>query len=164
MSYNEIITNQIEIEFDGIHPRDTLTLEEFSSRLTNIFRNTNSQIFQQNNNNLTSILLPKDSSGQEFLLSQTLDADALTSFHCNTLVFNQLVNELTQCIESTATSIVLESLINESFHFIMNKVGIKTIAKKTWPRRSATVSNGSFRYVDERLLPRNASNNCRVFP
>lgn len=130
LSYNEIITNQIEIEFDGIHPRDTLTLEEFSSRLTNIFRNTNSQIFQQNNNNLTSILLPKDSSGQEFLLSQTLDADALTSFHSNTLVFNQLVNELTQCIESTATSIVLESLINESFHFIMNKVGIKTIAKK----------------------------------
>lgn len=130
LRYNEIIASQIETEFNGIHPRDTLTLEEFSSRLTNIFRNTNSQILQQNNNSLTSILLPQDSSGQEFLLSQTLDAEALTSFHSNTLVFNQLINELTQCIESTATSIVLESLINESFHFIMNKIGIKTMAKK----------------------------------
>ncbi|EJT44742.1 PEX3-like protein [Saccharomyces kudriavzevii IFO 1802] len=130
LHYNEIITNQIEIEFSGVNPRDTLTLEEFSSRLTKIFQNINSQIFQENNDSLLSIFLPKTSSEQEFLLSQTLDPEALESFHTNTLIFKQLINELTQCIESTVTSIVLESLINESFHFIMNKVGAKTMAKK----------------------------------
>ncbi|CAI1846131.1 hypothetical protein SEUBUCD646_0B04380 [Saccharomyces eubayanus] len=130
LNYNEIITGQIESELSGINPRDTLTLEEFSSHLTRIFQNINSQIFQQNNDSLISTFLPRSSGEQEFLLSQTLDPQALAGFHSNTLVFKQLINELTRCIESTATSIVLESLINESFHYIMNKVGVKTMAKK----------------------------------
>lgn len=127
LEYETVAQESVELEFGNLSPRDTLPLEEFSNRLTNVFVNVNEKILKSSQ--LQQALLPSRQM-ELFVLQQTLDPEALGVVQRDSTVLSQLLNETTQCIESTASAMVLESLINESFQYIMTQVEANTSTKK----------------------------------
>lgn len=127
LEYEAAAQEFVELEFGNLSPRDTLSLEEFSNRLTNVFVNVNERILKSSQ--LHQALLPSQQM-ELFVLQQTLDPEALGAVQADSTVLSQLLNETSQCIESTASAIVLESLINESFQYIMTQVEASTSTKK----------------------------------
>lgn len=137
LEFQAVVEESVIEEFGSLNPRDTLTLQEFSNKLTDVFRHTNEKLLsstsKENGNNeksvLKSILLPKPSL-ESFVLQQTLDPEALNILNEDKTIFCQLIHESTKCIESTTSSIVLETLINESFQYIMGQIEINVTKKK----------------------------------
>lgn len=127
MQYESAAQEAVELEFHNLSPRDTLSLEEFGNRLTNVLVNINEKILKSSR--LQQALLPP-SQMEFFVLQQTLDPEALSIVQHDATVLSQLLNETTQCIQSTASAMVLESLINEAFQYIMTQVESNTSTKK----------------------------------
>lgn len=118
-------------EFDSINPRDVLTLETFSGHLSNVFQSINKEVLVPTENRimkLKEIILPNETD-RLYVLQQVLDSDALAILQEDDTVLRRLIHETTQCVESTASGIVLEGLINESYQYIMNDIESK-IQKK----------------------------------
>ncbi|GCE97781.1 peroxin [Zygosaccharomyces mellis] len=127
LEYEVVAEESVKSEFANLSPRDILSLEEFSDHLTNVFVNINERILKSSQ--LQHTLLPPRQM-EPFVLQQTLDDEALNVVQRDSTVLSQLLNETTQYIESTASAMVLESLINESFQCIMTQVESNTSTKK----------------------------------
>lgn len=127
LEYETVAQEAVACEFGSSSPRDTLTLEEFGNRLTNVFLYVNERILK--NSQLKQALLPPNHL-ELFVLQQTLDPEALDVVQRDSTILSQLLNETSQCVASTASSIVLESLINECFQYIMGQVEVSTSKKK----------------------------------
>lgn len=135
LEFQTIVEESVNEEFLSLNPRDTLTLQEFSDRLTQVLRHTNEKLLVSSTENTTEdrrlsrILLPS-AELEDFVLQQTLDPDALNVLSEDRTILGQLIHETTRCIESTVSCIVLESLINESFQYIMGQVEASVSKKK----------------------------------
>lgn len=136
LEFQTIVEESVNKEFSELNPRDTLTLKEFSDKLTHVFRHTNEKLLLSSvtgadeDSILRNILLPSPSL-EDFVLQQTLDPEALNILGEDRTILGQLIHETTKCIESTVSSIVLESLINESFQYIMEQVETSVGKKKS---------------------------------
>lgn len=119
--FRALVTENVNKEFGTLNPRDKITVQEFSEKLTRVFQLTNKNLLNNNESILKSILLPEPSL-EDFVLQQTLDPEALKILNEDRTILCQLLHETTKCIESTASSIVLETLINESFQYVMEQV------------------------------------------
>ncbi|CDH15874.1 related to Peroxisomal biogenesis factor 3 [Zygosaccharomyces bailii ISA1307] len=127
LEYETAAQEAVACEFGTSSPRDTLSLEEFGNRLTNVFVYINEKLLK--NSQLNQVLLPPNHL-ELFVLQQTLDPEALGVVQRDSTVLSQLLNETSQCIASSASSIVLESMINECFQYIMGQVEASTSKKK----------------------------------
>lgn len=140
LQYKGIIEQLVKEEFEHLNPRDTITMDEFSDKLSKIFVATNKQFFQQQQSNemFISCLLPEPNL-ERFVLQQTLEPDALKVLYEDNLLLKQLVQETNKCLESPGTWIVLESLIDETFHCIMEQIETNVASKaKTTPPSTST--------------------------
>lgn len=127
LEYETAAQEAVACEFGTSSPRDTLSLEEFGNRLTNVFVYINERLLK--NSQLNQVLLPPHHL-ELFVLQQTLDPEALGVVQRDSTVLSQLLNETSQCIASSASSIVLESMINECFQYIMGQIEASTSKKK----------------------------------
>lgn len=133
--FEAIVEESVDKQFGQLNPRDTLTVAEFSERLTEVFRETNKQLFpdatgeQNSTSKLQTILLPRPNL-EDFVLKQTLDPEAFNILNEDKTIFGQLIYETGKCLESTVSSIVLETLVNESFQYIMEQVETNVSKKK----------------------------------
>ncbi|QLL33357.1 hypothetical protein HG536_0E02680 [Torulaspora globosa] len=133
--FEAIVEENVEKQFGQLNPRDTLSITEFSEKLTEVFRDTNKQLFpdatneQNGTGRLQTILLPRPDL-EDFVLKQTLDPEAFNILNEDKTVFGQLILETAKCLESTVSSIVLETLVNESFQYIMEQVETNVSKKK----------------------------------
>lgn len=136
LEFQTIVEESVDKVFSSLNPRDTLTLQEFSDKLTQVFHHTNEKLLlspkegSNEESRLRHILLPS-AALEGFVLQQTLDPEALNILSEDRTILGQLIYETTKCIESTVSSIVLESLINESFQYIMEQVESSVSKKKT---------------------------------
>lgn len=123
LQYKSIIERHVTLNFTHLNPRDTMTPEEFGNKLNHVFYSINKELFVKDNSQdlLTKSLLP-DVNMELFVLEKTLDSDALEILYENNTIMRQLIHETTKCIQSAASCIVLESLINESFQFVMENL------------------------------------------
>ncbi|SMN19711.1 similar to Saccharomyces cerevisiae YDR329C PEX3 Peroxisomal membrane protein (PMP) required for proper localization and stability of PMPs [Maudiozyma saulgeensis] len=129
-TFKRLAHNYVTEEFESINPRDQLTLIEFSNHLSNVFQAINKDILisREDSIKMRDIILPGDNDLFKVLL-QTLDKDELELLQEDETVLRRLMSELTKCIESSASNIVLENLVNESYQYIMNHIETKMIAK-----------------------------------
>lgn len=130
LEYQSVVRENVNKHFGNLNPRDKVTVQEFSDKLTSVFHDVNANLLNNNKNEslLKNILLP-DPTLEDFVLQQTLDPEALKILNEDRTILRQLLHEATKCIESTASSIVLETLINESFQFVMEQLE-KNVSKK----------------------------------
>lgn len=131
LQFKNLAETLVERHFGDLSPRDMLTVEEFGARLSNVLHAMNEDLLVAQTDPiqpLQTILLP-DSNLEQFVLQQTLDSDALKVLYDDNTVLRQLLNETTKCIQSTASLIVLESLVNDAFQFSMNQVA-ENVSKK----------------------------------
>ncbi|QLQ80915.1 hypothetical protein HG537_0E02700 [Torulaspora globosa] len=137
--FETIVEENVEKQFGQLNPRDTLSITEFSEKLTEVFRDTNKQLFpdatneQNDTGKLQTILLPRPDL-EDFVLKQTLDPEAFNILNQDKTVFGQLIIETAKCLESTVSSIVLETLVNESFQYIMEQIETNVTKKKNKQR------------------------------
>ncbi|EDO18651.1 hypothetical protein Kpol_1055p7 [Vanderwaltozyma polyspora DSM 70294] len=136
----EIIEEHVNKEFGDLKPKDSITLTELSNRLTKIYHSINKQLLNpsgtndlqedptQIKNRIGSILLP-DAASKNFVLQQTMDQDALDILNEDSKVLDQLITETSQYINNTQSLVVLESLINESFQYIMDNLEDKILKR-----------------------------------
>ncbi|SCU82219.1 LANO_0B05512g1_1 [Lachancea nothofagi CBS 11611] len=135
LQFKSLAETLILREFGQLKPRDTLSVEEFSERLSNVLHSINQELFSQSQSeavkqpSLQQILLP-DLNLEQFVLQQTLDSDALKLLYEDSTVLRQLLNETSKCAQSTASLIVLESLVNDAFQFTMLQVE-ESVSKKS---------------------------------
>lgn len=117
-------------EFSTINPRDQLTISQFNDHLSKIFQSINRDILlhKENGIKMTEIMIP-DEAELFNVLQETLNQEELQLLKEDDTVLERLISEATQCIESTASNIVLENLINISYQYIMNNIETKIIAK-----------------------------------
>lgn len=133
--FEAIVEENVEKQFGELNPRDTLSVTEFSEKLTEVFRETNKQLFpdatsdQNDTGRLQTILLPRPDV-EDFVLKQTLDPEAFNILNEDRTILGQLILETAKCLESTVSSIVLETLVNESFQYIMEQVETNVSKKK----------------------------------
>lgn len=123
LHYKTIIEQLVREEFQSLNPRDPITLEEFSSKLSKIFVATNKQFFKQPQSSeiFLNCLLPEQNL-ERFVLQQTLEQDALKVLYEDNTLLKQLIQETNKCLQSSGTWIVLEHLIDETFQSIMEQV------------------------------------------
>lgn len=133
LRYKTLIQETIRSEFAQLNPKDELTLKEFSDRLRNVFHKINGQLFGEDCSALKEILLPV-STMEAFVLQQTLDPESLIILKEDKTILHQLLGETIECVASVASSIVLENLVNESFHYILNDLE-SLVAKKKNKRK-----------------------------
>lgn len=152
--FEAIVEKNVNDQFGQLNPRDTLTVAEFSDKLTEVFRQTNKQLFadatdeHSEPSKLQSILLPRPDL-ESFVLRQTLDPEAFNIFHEDKTIFGQLIYETSKCIESTVSSIVLETLVNESFQYIMEQIetGVsKKKDKKSTVQETSSAEDSNVKY------------------
>lgn len=136
LQYKSIIEQLVKEEFQNSNPRDIMTMDEFSGKISKIFVTTNKQFFQQPQSNemFISCLLPEPNL-ERFVLQQTLEQDALKVLYEDNLLLKQLVQETNKCLQSPGTWIVLESLIDETFHTIMEQIE-DNVNSKSKPKSS----------------------------
>ncbi|SCU91707.1 LADA_0F11540g1_1 [Lachancea dasiensis] len=148
LQYKALAEKLVLREFGQLNPRDTLTVEEFGERLSRVLHAINQEVLSHaapqsastaGKQPLQQILLP-ESNLQQFVLQQTLDSDALKLLYDDNAVLHQLLNETSNCVESTASLIVLESLINDAFQFTMLHVE-ENVSKKNKSKSSAEASS-----------------------
>ncbi|KAH3899299.1 Pex3p SCDLUD_004736 [Saccharomycodes ludwigii] len=149
--YSKIIEAQVLENFNYLGPKDSLTFQEFSVKISNILFKTNEQLLLDggtvngNNTNtlLSAILLPATSL-EQFVLQQSVNPQVLKILNQdnanNNLEFRELVDETKKIIQSTASSIVLETLVNESFQYLMNQIEQRCLFKLA-KKRSNNSSN-----------------------
>ena len=92
---------------------------------------------------MTQIMLPSEAELFN-VLQETLNPEELQILREDDTVLKRLILEATQCIESSASNIVLENLVNISYQYIMNNLETKIIAKsqkKQTEDKDATVEN-----------------------
>lgn len=144
LEFSSAVEEQVYNEFNDLNPKDTLSLKEFSEKLTNIFHTVNQKVLvnikadseaadniklDSSPNALNTILLP-DVALREFVLKQTMDPETLKVLQQDNSVLDQLLDETTQYLNGTTSMYVLESLINESFQFIMSNLEHSVSKKK----------------------------------
>ncbi|SCU83716.1 LAMI_0C04302g1_1 [Lachancea mirantina] len=141
LQFKAIATEQTERQFGNLSPRDTLSVEEFADRLSHVFHAMNQSLITNadNGNQVGSILLP-DSTLEQFVLQQTLDQDALKTLYDDNSILRQLINETTKCLQSTVSLIVLESLVNTAFQYIMSEIDQGVTKKVKKPHAEAEIS------------------------
>ncbi|CAB4253793.1 similar to Saccharomyces cerevisiae YDR329C PEX3 Peroxisomal membrane protein (PMP) required for proper localization and stability of PMPs [Maudiozyma barnettii] len=129
-TFKRLAHKYVAKEFETINPRDQLTLEEFSNHLSNVFQAINKDILisKEDSINIRDVILPSDND-LFTVLQQTLDQNELELLQEDDTVLRRLMHELTQCVQSSASNIVLENLVNESYQYIMNHIEEKVIAK-----------------------------------
>ena len=117
-------------EFSIINPRDQLTIPQFNDHLSKIFQSINRDILlhKEDRIKMTEIMLP-DETELFNVLQETLNLEEIQLLKEDDTVLKRLMLEATQCIESTASNIVLENLINMSYQYVMNNIETKIIAK-----------------------------------
>lgn len=113
--YSEMARKYVLQEFASINPTDKLSVLEFSERLSAVFQGINRSLLVtgQDNASLQDILLP----GEENLysvLQQSLDTEALLILQEDDIVLRRLVHETSQYLESTASTVVIERLLNKA--------------------------------------------------
>ncbi|SCU98529.1 LAFA_0G18536g1_1 [Lachancea sp. 'fantastica'] len=136
LQFKSLAEKLVEREFAELNPRDVLSVQDFGDRLTRVLHSINTELlvqFDVQTENgiqpLKQTLLP-DSNLEQFVLQQTLDSDALKLLYDDNTVLRQLLNETSKCVQSTASLVVLESLVNEAFQFAMLHVE-ENVAKKS---------------------------------
>ena len=141
LQYKSIIEQLVSEEFSQLNPRDTITMEEFSDKVSKIFVTTNKQFFQQPQSSdiFLSCLLPEQNL-ERFVLQQTLEQDALKVLHEDNTLLKQLVQETNKCLQSPGTWIVLESLVDETFHCVMEQIEANVDSKSKTNDPDATQS------------------------
>ena len=121
--YSEMARKYVLQEFASINPTDKLSVLEFSERLSAVFQGINRSLLVtgQDNTSLQDILLP----GEENLysvLQQSLDTEALLILQEDDIVLRRLVHETSQYLESTASTVVIERLLNKAYQYSMNSI------------------------------------------
>ncbi|SCU95957.1 LAME_0F14246g1_1 [Lachancea meyersii CBS 8951] len=135
LQFKSLAEKLVEREFGELNPRDVLSVEDFGERLSRVLHSINKELLVQPQHQskdekqpVKQILLP-DSNLEQFVLQQTLDPDALKQLYDDNTVLRQLLNETSKCVQSTASLVVLESLVNDAFQFTMLHVE-ESVAKK----------------------------------
>lgn len=130
LQFKSLVEKQISLQFNDLNPRDTLSLDEFGEKLSHVFHAVNQELFTQTESQqfLHKILLPEPNL-EQFVLQQTLDPEALKLLYDDNSVLRELLNETTKCVQSTASLIVLESLVNDAFQYTMTQID-GSISKK----------------------------------
>ncbi|CDO94835.1 unnamed protein product [Kluyveromyces dobzhanskii CBS 2104] len=143
LQYKSIIEQLVKEEFQELNPRDNMSMDEFSTKVSKIFVTTNKQFFQQSQSSemFISCLLPEPNL-ERFVLQQTLEQDALKVLYEDNLLLKQLVQETNKCLQSPGTWIVLESLIDETFHLIMEQIETN-VNSKTKPAQTEDTSEAT---------------------
>ncbi|CUS23522.1 LAQU0S10e02366g1_1 [Lachancea quebecensis] len=131
LQFKSLAEDLVERHFGDLNPRDMLTVEEFGDRLSSVLHAINQELLVKANAEqaLQTILLP-DPNLEQFVLQQTLDSEALKLLYEDNAILRQLLNETSKCIESTASLIVLESLVNDAFQFAMSLIA-DNVSKKS---------------------------------
>ena len=146
--FDKLAEQAISQEFSNISPRDTIKFSEFNTKMRNVFNALNSHMFtddeeevdKSNNNNfktqLKSLLIPDDSIlptiFKQCLPTQTLTI--LTDHNFDDTLLRMFIDETRRCIDSEATVLILDSLVNESLKYaaplLEGKVRDKLLKKK----------------------------------
>ncbi|KAG0668339.1 peroxin [Maudiozyma exigua] len=135
-------------EFSTINPRDQLTISEFNDHLSKIFQSITRDILVHKDNGIkmTQIMLPSETELFN-VLQETLNPEELQILREDDTVLKKLILEAAQCIESSASNVVLENLVNISYQYIMNNIETKILAKsqkKQTENKDTTVENTSY--------------------
>ena len=148
--FDKLAEQAISQEFSNISPRDTIKFSEFNTKMRNIFNALNSHMFtgdeeevdkpNNNNNNfktqLKSLLIPDDSI-LPTIFKQSLPIETLTiltDHNFDDTLLRMFIDETRRCIDSEATVLILDSLVNESLKYaaplLEGKVRDKLLKKK----------------------------------
>lgn len=146
LQFRSLAEKHVELEFGALSPRDTLSLEDFGEKVSHIFHAINQELLTQPESEpqpLPSILLPEPNL-EQFVLQQTLDSDALKLLYEDNTILRQLMNETSKCVQSTASLIVLESLVNDAYQFFMTQIEEKIAMKSKKQADTETQSNSKY--------------------
>ncbi|KAH3677150.1 hypothetical protein WICMUC_001905 [Wickerhamomyces mucosus] len=122
---NERVERAVNQTFKDITPRAELTLDEFA-----ILLNSTQKLIEDDSSFVIKSLLPPKNL-ETFLLQQTLDEVSLSLLHENSENFQILLNETTNYITSSSSSIVLSSLVNAGISTTLNHVAWNLTQKET---------------------------------
>ncbi|AET41448.1 Pex3p Ecym_8161 [Eremothecium cymbalariae DBVPG len=149
LRFKPLVQQQVSAHFGDLSPRDMLTFEEFGGKLSKTIYNINKELFDNHSHNLLVKCFLPEPHLEQFVLQQTLDSDTLRIINEDNTMLRQLVQETFKCSESSASLIVLESLVNESFQFVMQQVEAKVTKKSK--KSSQTPSNGAAEAAGEAM-------------
>ena len=124
--FDELAEQTISREFSKVSPRDTIKFSEFNAKMRNVFNALNSLIVTNRIDNksndkiqLKSLLLPDDpmlpTIFKQALPTQTLTI--LTDHNFDDTLLRMFIDETRRCIDSDATVLILDSLIEESLKY-----------------------------------------------
>ncbi|AMD19760.1 HCL391Cp [Eremothecium sinecaudum] len=118
-----LIEKHVRLQFGHLSPRDRLSITDFETLLSHAIHDINAELLAPGPQSpLLQCFLPDSPAAQRLVLEEALDdRTALRILFEDDSVLRQLLRETTACLQSTATLIVLESLVNESFHYIMQQ-------------------------------------------
>ncbi|AGO12764.1 AaceriADR296Cp [[Ashbya] aceris (nom. inval.)] len=137
LQFKPLVERQVEQQFGTLSPRDTLSMEQFSTRLSSTIHAINRELFDSDSRALLLRALLPDASQELHVLQQTLDEGSLHVIERDDTMLRELLQETSRCAESTASLIVLESLVNESFQFVMQQLEAKVTKKLRKPAADA---------------------------
>lgn len=129
LDFHNCVSDYVNEEFGTLNPRDDISMDEFRIKLSKIFQSVNEKLNSPTGTlSLQNILLP-DSTLESFVIQQTMDAETIGILGEDSTLMKGLIGEAANCIRSSASSVVLETLINESFQYTMNELDKKISIK-----------------------------------
>ncbi|KAL6949973.1 hypothetical protein ACO0QE_000642 [Hanseniaspora vineae] len=145
--YHKIIEDEVRLKFQDLQPSDSLSIEDFSLKVSQILFKTNENILSSSfkddkTSPLLSVFYPSSNDAEKHTLQQALDPQVLKILSSNDSEYHVLVEELQKCLNSTVLAIVLENLINESYKYCMNQIDTKC-RRKNKKGKSMSGTNSS---------------------
>lgn len=122
---HEIVEREVRSEFGHLDPKDALTIDDFSERLTKVYYRVNKTLFLVNEEKekpLLDIMIPRTPQELKNVLEQAMDLEALQLLEQDDSILRQLCKEMEKYMKSEATSIVMEQAINESFDYAITEI------------------------------------------
>lgn len=127
ITIRERVKSSVDEVFEEINPRAELSLDDFAILLSKtqdlIERNDGEE-----NNFLSSVLLPPQNL-ENFVIQQTLDDDNITTLSKDNSILRTLIDETKNYVNSSSSSIVLNSLINVGITTALNNIALTLSAK-----------------------------------
>ena len=160
--YQTLAQKYVSEEFGPINPTDKLSVLEFNERLSAVFQaiNRNLLVTGEDGVNLQGTLLPADPELYS-VLQQSLDTEALLILQEDDIVLRRLIHETSQYIESTASTVVLERLMNRSYQYSMSRID-DTIQSRTPKSGDSDVEEKATATYQMALLSIVVKDTCRL--